>query len=230
MSTTKQNNQETARNEKELWGNVTKMLGNPTTVLGRHWSYNLHSDPKRLAFVLSRYKFSAKIIAKERSVLELGCSEGIGTPILSEFARSYTGVDADASAITTAKENWEDEKCRFIQDDFLEKHYGVFESIVSLDVIEHIHPEYEGNFFSTIAENLSENGECIIGTPNITSEAFASAPSKAGHVNLYDGNRLREAMQTIFHNVFLFGMNDEVVHTGFHPMAHYLLCLGCYKK
>mgnify|MGYP007028595943 CR=1 FL=1 len=31
-----------------------------------------------------------------------------------------------------------------------------------------------------------------------------------------------------FDNVFLFSMNDEVVHTGFTPMAHYLfaLCVG----
>ena len=33
-------------------------------------------------------------------------------------------------------------------------------------------------------------------------------------------------MQRYFHNVFLFSMNDEVVHTGFYPMAHYLIALG----
>jgi len=25
----------------------------------------------------------------------------------------------------------------------------------------------------------------------------------------------------------VFSMNDEVVHTGFHPMAHYLMALAC---
>ena len=31
-----------------------------------------------------------------------------------------------------------------------------------------------------------------------------------------------------FHEVFIFSMNDEVVHTGFYPLAHYLfaLCVG----
>lgn len=33
----------------------------------------------------------------------------------------------------------------------------------------------------------------------------------------------KNTMQRYFHNVFMFSMNDEVVHTGFHPMAHYLL-------
>jgi hypothetical protein len=37
-------------------------------------------------------------------------------------------------------------------------------------------------------------------------------------------------MQQFFHNVFVFSMNDEVVHTGYSPMAHYLLALGCGVK
>src|SRR5438270_444365 len=96
--------------EKNLWDKVTTLLGDNRKVLGRHWSFNLLSDPKRLAFVLSRYKFAAKMIGRERRVLELGCSEGIGTPILAEFAAQYTGVDMDGPAIATAKANWEDAK------------------------------------------------------------------------------------------------------------------------
>ena len=55
----------------------------------------------------------------------------------------------------------------------------------------------------------------------------ASPPSKAGHVNCKDGLGFRALMQRFFHNVFLFSMNDEVVHTGFYPMAHYLFALCC---
>ena len=33
-----------------------------------------------------------------------------------------------------------------------------------------------------------------------------------------------------FENSFLFSMNDEVVHTGFGPMAHYLIILGVGLK
>ena len=29
-----------------------------------HWSYNFREDPKRLAFVLSRYQFAAKMGAR----------------------------------------------------------------------------------------------------------------------------------------------------------------------
>jgi SAM-dependent methyltransferase len=216
--------------EKELWGKVTAMLGAGHKVLGRHWSHNLLSDPKRLAFVLSRYKFAAKMIGRNKRVLELGCSEGIGTPILAEFAADYVGVDMDASAIATAKRNWSNKSWQFIEADFLGQRYGTFDSIVSLDVIEHIHREYETLFFDAVANNLREDGVCLVGTPNITAAAYASAGSQRGHVNLYDAGRLEAALRTVFHNVFSFGLNDELVHTGYAPMAHYLMCLGCDKR
>ncbi len=221
---------EPASAEKVLWDKVTAMLGDNKKVLGRHWAYNILQDPKRLAFVLSRYKFAAKMAGRGRRVLELGCSEGIGTPILAEFAAHYTGVDMDATAIATAKANWENEKCRFIEADFLGHSYGSFDVIVSLDVIEHIHVEYEPLFFDTVRKNLGDDGICLVGTPNVTSAAYASPASQAGHVNLYDAGRLETAMRTVFHNVFMFGLNDEVVHTGYAPMTHYLMALGCSKR
>lgn len=216
--------------EHALWDTVTTMLGDSHKHLGQHWSYNLHNDPKRLAFVLARYKFAAKMACRNRSVLELGCSEGIGTPILAEYATSYTGIDMDAPAIAAAQQNFAGDLRCFVKDDFLGKSYGSFETIISLDVIEHIHAEFEGQFFDTVRANLGDDGICIVGTPNVTSDQYASQASKLGHVNLYSHDRLAESMGKLFHNVFIFGMNDEVVHTGFAPMSHYLIAVGCYLK
>ncbi|MDP6959497.1 MAG: methyltransferase type 12, partial [Planctomycetota bacterium] len=57
-----------------------------------------------------------------------------------------------------------------------------------------------------------------------------SSASKAGHVNCKKGPELRTLMERHFHTVFLFSMNDEVVHTGFLPMAQYLLVLCASPK
>lgn len=212
--------------EQQLWDSVKEMMGDRTITLGSHWSYNLLNDPKRLAFVLSRYKFAAKTVGFGKSLLELGCSEGIGTPILAEFAASYTGIDMDREAVDTACRNWSSDRVSFMCDDFLGKTYGTFDAIVSLDVIEHIQITHQESYFDTLISNLADNGIAVIGTPSQTSEAHASEASKAGHVNLFTGERLKTEMARHFHTVLLFGMNDEVVHTGFAPMAHYLLCVG----
>ncbi len=219
------------QSEKEVWDKVKRLMGDRQIKLGQHWSFNLYNDPKRLSFVLSRYKFAAKMVSQNKSILELGCSEGIGTPILSEFTLNYTGVDMDRDAIKTAKQNWSsNDKIHFIEDDFLGKSYGTFDAVISLDVVEHIESTSEQLFFDTIYDNMGEDGIGIVGTPNATSSAYASPASKLGHVNLFDAERLRKAMCRLFHNVFIFGMNDEIVHTGFSPMAHHLICIGCYKK
>jgi len=219
-----------SQDEKKLWNNVKQLLGEEHIELGSHWSYNLWNDPKRLAFVLSRYKFAAKMGCKQRTVLELGCSEGIGSPILGEFAKQYTGVDMDQEAIVSAKKNFGEDKFTFIEDDFLGNTYGTFETVISLDVVEHIQPDSESRFFETIVKNLGSDGIGIVGTPNITSVPYASPASQAGHVNMFSAQRLKSTMEHYFHNVFIFGINDEIVHTGFAAMAHYLICLGCYLK
>ena len=41
---------------------------------------------------------------------------------------------------------------------------------------------------------------------------------------------MRALLDKFFHNVFVFSMNDEVVHTGYAPMAHYVFGLGCDRK
>lgn len=217
------------QSESSLWQGVKDLIGDRAVTLGNHWSFNLRNDPKRLPFVLSRYKFAARMACRGRSVLELGCSEGIGTPILAEFATSYTGVDMDGPAVAAAQRNFPAENRTFLADDFLNKSYGCFGAVVSLDVVEHIVPEIEDQYFDTVAMNLDSEGIAIIGTPNKTSEAYASPMSKAGHVNVFDGPHLMKAMRRVFHNVFPFAINDEVVHTGYSPMCHYLVYVGCNK-
>ncbi len=218
------------KTEKQVWEETTAMLGNSHFSFGPHWSFNFKNDPKRLGFVLSRYKFAAKMLGQRKHILELGCSDGIGVPILAEKTLQYSGVDLDGPSLLVSKQNLSSSKYTFIHDDFMGKTYGEFDGIVSLDVIEHILPEYEDLYFQTILNNLTENGICVIGTPNITAAPYASKASEMGHVNLYSQERLKTELKKYFHQVFPFGMNDETMHTGFGSMAHYLICVACHKK
>ncbi|MFW5501575.1 MULTISPECIES: class I SAM-dependent methyltransferase [unclassified Maridesulfovibrio] len=198
--------------------------------LSPHMAYNLKKDPKRLAFVLARYSFAAQMTADCGSILELGCSEGVGASMLHGGTKPYLGMDLDTPAIEAAQNNFATDKVRFKNENFLHMDEDKFEAVVSLDVVEHISKGAdEDAFFKTIYDNITANGVCVIGTPNITSTPYASPESMRGHVNMFDAMRLKSALENYFKNVFIFSMNDEVVHTGFHSMAHYLFAVGCNK-
>ncbi len=198
--------------------------------LGPHSSYQLTNTPRRILFSLSRYKFAQKLIGKDKTILEFGCSDGLGSLILVETASSVLGVDFDNDVINWAKEHLTTERLSFKLDNFLGKIYGGFDAVVAFDVIEHISRNNEGKFLKTICNNMSHYGIAIVGTPNITSSQYSSKVVNAAHINMYDAERLENLICKYFHNVFIFCQNDEVIHTGFHPLAHYLIAVGCYKK
>ena len=54
--------------------------------------------------------------------------------------------------------------------------------------------------------------------------------SRAGHVNCLSGQDFKKFMKKHFDNVFIFSMNDEVVHTGFYKMSNYLIAVCTGKK
>jgi predicted SAM-dependent methyltransferase len=107
---------------------------------------------------------------------------------------------------------------------------GLYDGIYSLDVLEHIPQQGEDEVIRRMIDALEPKGAVIIGMPSLESQAYASPPSKAGHINCKTEPEFRALMQRHFNNVFIFGMNDEVVHTGYGPMAHYRLALACDPK
>lgn len=204
----------------------------PATPLGLMTNQVWHDDPKRLVFVLSRYKFVAKMLSGVESALEVGCADAWGSRIVQQEVGTLTVSDFDPVFIEDVKARMEDDwKMDTILHDMLagpiEKK---FDAAYLVDVIEHIEAKVEEQFIGNIVASLNENGICIVGTPSIESQEYASPPSKAGHVNCKSGPELKALMQKYFHNVFLFSMNDEVIHTGFHPMAHYLWTVCANRK
>ncbi len=216
----------------EIWKEAKKVAMDCSLTLGPYFAHQILRSPSHLLFSFSRYKSAARMLphGEDVTVLELGCSEGIGTIFLTEYAKKIVAVDYDKEAIDYAHHNIPHPNITFIHSDFLNKKFGSFNAVVSLDVLEHIDKSLEETYFETIIDNLSEHGISIIGTPNDAASRYASEGSKISHINMYTMERLNNVMKRFFNNVFLFGMNDEVLHTGFYPMCHYLLAIGCGRK
>lgn len=199
------------------------------TALGLMSNQVWHDDPRRLAFVLARYKFVAKMFRGLGRVLEVGCADAFGTRIVCQEVGSMTAVDFDPVFIADAQARMDPTwpmECR-VHDMLTGPVSGTFDGAFAVDVLEHISAEFEDRFVGNIVASLSPRGILIVGMPSIHSQAYASVGSRAGHVNCKDEAGLRATMSRFFANVFIFSMNDEVVHTGFTPMAHYLFALCC---
>jgi SAM-dependent methyltransferase len=190
-----------------------------------------HDDPRRLGILLARYKFVAKMLSGREHVAELGCGDAFGTRVVRQEVDQVTVYDFDRVFVDDVRrrrsDRWPIEA--HVHDILVaplpRQHDGIF----SLDVIEHVARLDEHMFIQNLRDSLTEQGVLIIGTPSLESQAHASPLSKAGHINCKSGAELKALLDRYFHNVFVFSMNDEVIHTGFFPMAHYLLAICCGK-
>ena len=215
---------------KELWLELEKEIPNHSFTLGPDTTQAYYDDPACLAFMTSRYKFCAKMLAGLDIVLEIGCGDGFGGAIVAQNVDKVICTDINDALLENNKTRMKHfSNIEYRYHNFTEKPYPhKVDGIYLVDVIEHIFHNEESNFLFNIIASLNDNGVCIIGTPNIAAEEFASKYSKAGHINLKDHKALKSIGEEYFNNSFLFGMNDEMVHTGFPQMSHYLwvLCSG----
>jgi len=200
--------------------------------LGLMVNESWNQDPKRTLFTLARYKFVARMLQGRQHVLEVGCADAFGTRIVQQAVKKVTAIDFDPLFIDDVKlrmdPHWPLDA--FVHDMLASPVPGSFDAVYALDVLEHIEEQDEGRFLGNAVAALTPTGVGIFGMPSLESQTYASPQSKAGHVNCKSGEALKLTLERYFHTVFVFSMNDEVVHTGFYPMAHYLLGVGCHRR
>jgi hypothetical protein len=99
---------------------------------------------------------------------------------------------------------------------------------LALDVLEHIGPSQEELLLRTVVKSLKDDGVFIVGMPSLETQTYASEANIEAYVNCQAASQLSKTLKGYFSNVFSFGMNDEVLHTGYSGMCHYLsnVCVG----
>jgi len=192
-------------------------------------------DPKLLSFTLARHKFVAKMFFGLDRVLEVGCGDAFASRLLHPEVKEIHSIDFDPVFINDAQKRDEPgwPVTLAVHDILKDGPYikgGQFDAAFSLDVVEHIPEKQEDLYVRNIASSLTSSGAFICSSPSIESQPYASPPSKEGHINCKSGKALQSLLKKYFYNVFLFGMNDEVLHTGFAPMCHYLFVLAVGPK
>lgn len=204
--------------------------------LGDIASFNWIDDPKRLLFSLAKYKFISNFVEKDHNVLEIGCSDGFCSQIVAEKVKKYKGIDISKDAIDAAnlyvqniRRNMLFEEMDVFDKEIVQK-LGMYDVVFSLDVLEHIEKKNEEIYIQNLIKLLHKNGIILIGMPSLQSQIYASDLSKIGHVNCKDTTELKSFLKKYFQNVYIFGVNDEIVHTGFEKLRHYNIALCISPK
>lgn len=207
---------------------VTPQFECPEISLGPWTSYSLIHDPKHIGFVLARYKFCAKMLQDKDFVVEIGCGDGIGIPIIAQAVKHLHCVDWDIRNIEGCARRLKHLKNVTYQHIDLNKETLAFkaDAVYWIDVIEHLEPSREDLFMKRICSFLKPEGVLITGTPNVTANVYASKRSSMQHINLKSLDELQQLTLKYFVHSFPFGMNDEILHTGYGSMCHYIWSIG----
>ena len=200
--------------------------------LGIMSSQSWYDDPRGLLFSLARYKFVAKMLRGRKNVLEVGCGDAFHSRLVQQEVEKLTVTDHDPLFIEDIERRnpakWK--PTAFVHNMYDGPTKELYDAIYLLDVLEHVEPEAEGRFLGHILESLEDEGMLIVGMPSLQSQQYASEISREGHVNCKTGEQLSALLQPLSSQLMVFSMNDEVVHTGYFPMAHYLIAVACIRR
>ena len=203
---------------------------NNSIIIPDHTAYGWADNPKQLVFSLSRYKFVSKMLQGYNEVLEIGAGDGFQSRLVDKEVKNLTLSDLFKEKKELFLKN-KFKQNEFLIHDFIKKKIKKkFDAIYTIDVVEHIQKNNVNKFIKNIVASIKKEGVLIIGTPSLESQKYASKFSKMGHVNCYTKSSLKKFMKNYFFNVFMFSMNDEVLHTGYDAMSHYLFAICCNKK
>lgn len=141
-----------------------------------------------------------------RTVLDVGCSIGIGTNILSYYSRFTWGIDMNGEAISFAKAAFTRPNLDFEVIDIENpptRPLSKFERIVCVEVIEHL-PNYEQGL-AYIKQFFDKGSVGFITVPNINNPRVKAADARNTlHVNHWTAGEFYELMIKHFGSVVLY--------------------------
>jgi 2-polyprenyl-3-methyl-5-hydroxy-6-metoxy-1,4-benzoquinol methylase len=147
----------------------------------------------------SRYSFARRLCA-DRTVLDIGCGYGYGAAILSPLFRSYTGMDADRSAIQWASRVVSDKVSgtRFLDIDASSQALAgkTFETVLCFEVLEHVPAPRE--LLGMVLRFLAPGGVALLSTPNgIISQGDSKRFRSPFHVREYTASEVASMVQEL---------------------------------
>ena len=199
------------------------------TVAGLRWGTSDDlTDPERRTAGTNRHLAESirALCSPQDDVIEFGAGRGFTAMIVAPFVRSYVATDISEASLDETRRligarcpeaNCRVAKCSGI-DIARQFQPGSFSAAVSIDVIEHLHPEDAREHYRQVVQILRPGGHYIIATPNrlsgphdITRLVYPDAKEPLGfHLNETSHSELnRELRLAGFSRVSTFLLQDQ---------------------
>ncbi len=168
------------------------------------------------------YTIAAQL-AKNKTVLDVGCNDGYGTHLLSVISSKTIGIDVSEKAIHKAIAQYGNPKIDFYVADGAQLPFDAnqFDIIVSFQVIEHIVDCHK--YLSEIKRTLKAGGIAFFTTPNAAIRLDPGMkPWNPFHVREYNHSELKGQLNPFFSNVDIRALfaKGEFYSTIINHMAH----------
>ena len=170
--------------------------------------YYYEDDPLKTIEGLARYAFARKFV-DNRYVLDVGCGARKGPFSLAQSAREVVGTDISQEAVSYSEERWPAKNLKYEVSDATSLSFAdsVFDVVVALEVIEHVHEQ--ARFLHEAARVLKNNGLCILSTPNKSVMSQDGIPQNPDHVREFCASELKELLSRLFSSVELYGQSPS---------------------
>jgi len=150
-----------------------------------------------------RYAFAKRLVG-DKNILDAACGEGYGSYILSDSAKSVTGIDIDADSINHASSRYQKQNLEYLNASCLDLPFEdqSFDVIVSFETLEHLAEQEQ--MISEFNRVLKADGMLIISTPDKKHYSDETGFTNEFHVKELYKNEFREILDTHWNNQHWF--------------------------
>lgn len=156
---------------------------------------------------LARYKYIARLVRKNWSVLEVGCGTGYGSNFLADFCATMNACELDKKVLDKAKARFKKNNLTYSYEPTKE----TYDSVVCLEVLEHMTKEQGDDLITFLHSKLKSKGVAFISTPRKLENP--SENRKKWHIHEYEYDELIQSLEKKFDNVLVLSQTDELIGT-----------------
>lgn len=152
---------------------------------------------------MDRYRFARRHISQHGDVLDCACGSGYGATILSQYARSVTGIDVSEVALDFCRQTYRRENLKFLMGDALalKNSSNSIDSYISFETIEHVADP--AALLKEARRVLKPGGLLLVSTPNRVFSGIGSGekPTNPFHLREWSLAEFHAELQPYFSSI-----------------------------